>query len=266
MNLFDSHRSGHRHGLCWGAVLLAAGCLWVQGVQAQTAKAGKGAVFTCVTADGSRLTSDRPIPQCIDREQRQLGRDGSVVRVVPPSYTAEERAAREAAEQKAAAQRAALTEAARMDRNLMRRFPNEAAHNKARASAVGDVQSAIASSKKRLEVLAEERKPLETEAEFYKGKALPGMLKRKIDDNDAARQAVTDSLTNNEAELKRVNGNYDLELERLRKLWAGAAQGSLGTLTIVEKPAAKPAAKAADKAADKAVAKPAAKPGDTVKR
>jgi hypothetical protein len=195
-------------------------------------------VYSCVTANGRRLTSDRPIPECNDREQRVLGRDGTVLRVVQPSMTAEERAAKEAAEQRAAAERAAQAEVARMDRNLQRRYPNEAAHNKARASALGDVQAALEGSKKRLAALAEERKPLDLETEFYTGRALPVPLKRQIDANDAARQAVLDSQANNQIELERVTANYDKELERLRKLWAGAAPGQLGALQLTDKPAA----------------------------
>ena len=30
-----------------------------------------GGVYTCVDAKGRRLTADRPIPECTDREQRQ---------------------------------------------------------------------------------------------------------------------------------------------------------------------------------------------------
>jgi hypothetical protein len=211
-------------------VLAALGDRFAPPVQAQT-QAARSSVYTCVTSQGRRLTSDRPIPECNDREQRVLGRDGTVLRVVQPSLTAEERAAKEAAEQRAAAERAAQAEVARMDRNLLRRYPNEAAHNKARASALGDVQAALAASKKRLEL----------EAEFYKGKSLPVPLKRQIDANDAARQAVLESQANNTAEQERVAANYDKELDRLRKLWAGAEPGKLGALVLAEKPVVKKA-------------------------
>jgi hypothetical protein len=242
------------------AVAMQAG--HVAPAAAQSQSKATSHVYSCVTAQGRRLTSDRPIPECNDRDQRLLGRDGTVLRVVPPTLTAEERAAKEAAEQRAAAERAKLIEAARMDRNLMRRYPNEAAHNKARAGALSDVQAALAGSKMRLEALAEERKPLDTEAEFYKGKTLPPLLKRKIDANDAARQAVLESQVNNAAELERVGANYDKELDRLRKLWAGAPAGQLGALVLAEKPPEKkaPSARPVAPQPAKPAAKPAAKP------
>ncbi|MDP1270894.1 DUF4124 domain-containing protein, partial [Klebsiella pneumoniae] len=58
-------------------------------VLAQTGSAG---IYTCVDASGRRITSDRPITQCLDREQHELTGSGTVKRVIPPSYTAEERA------------------------------------------------------------------------------------------------------------------------------------------------------------------------------
>ena len=52
----------------------------------------QAAIFTCVDAQGRRITSDRPIAACMDREQRELSSSGSVKRVIPPEPTAEERA------------------------------------------------------------------------------------------------------------------------------------------------------------------------------
>ena len=64
-----------------------------------------GGIYTCVDAQGRRLTSDRPIRACIDREQKVLNPSGTVRRVMPPSLTAAERAAAEARERQAAAER-----------------------------------------------------------------------------------------------------------------------------------------------------------------
>jgi hypothetical protein len=41
-------------------------------------------VYTCVDAKGQRRSSDRPIAECADREQRVLGPAGTVKRVLPP--------------------------------------------------------------------------------------------------------------------------------------------------------------------------------------
>lgn len=201
-----------------------------QTANAQAAStAGSGPViYSCIDAQGRRLTSDRPIPECIGREQRVLNRDGSLREVRPPTPTAEERAAQEARERQALEARKAQAEALRRDRNMMTRYPDEAAHQRAREAALAPVRQAMQASEKRLAALAVERKPLMQEAEFYVGKPLPPTLRGQIDANDAATEAQRSSIANQEAELVRINRLYDTELQRLRRLWAGAKPGSLG--------------------------------------
>lgn len=195
-------------------------------------------IYTCVDAQGRRLTSDRPIPDCVSREQRVLNRDGSVRQVVPPTLTAEERAEREAAQRQAELARAAQADAVRRDRNLMARYPNEAAHRKAREAALDTVRVAMRITEKRVKELAAERKPLLDEAEFYQGRMLPAQLKQALDNNEAAVVAQRQSAANQEQELARINRLYDLELDRLRLLWGGAMPGSLPPVESPARPAA----------------------------
>lgn len=210
---------------------------------AQTRAGGGGQIYTCVDANGKRYTSDRPIAECLTREQQVLNRDGSLRRVIPPTLTADERAVQEAREREEAAQRAARAEAVRRDRNLMQRYPDEAAHLKAREAALDPVRRSLKLSETRLDLLARERKPLNDEAEFYIGRPMPTRLKQQIDGNDAAVEAQRALIVNQQAELVRINALYDIELDRLKKLWAGAAPGSLGAMPAP--PSSAPAASAA---------------------
>jgi hypothetical protein len=208
--------------------LLAWALLGVSGVTCAQANTPQNLVFTCVNAAGRTLTSDRLIGECMDREQRVLARDGTLIRVVPPTLTADELAAKEARDRKAAAEREAKAEAVKRDRNLMQRFPNAVAHQKAREQALEVVQYAIAQSEARVGDLQRERKPLTDELEFYAGgKQVPGKLKAQIDANDAAAHAQKDLLEQQKAELDRVSKLYDAELAHLKRLWAGAQPGSL---------------------------------------
>jgi ribosomal 50S subunit-associated protein YjgA (DUF615 family) len=88
-------------------------------------------------------------------------------------------------------------------------------------------------SQDRVAALAKERKPLENELEFYKKKTPPNKLLEQLDANDAAVDAQKDLLHNLESERERIVANYDLELARLKKLWAGATPGSLGSIESV---------------------------------
>jgi Domain of unknown function (DUF4124) len=179
-------------------------------------------IYTCVDPSGKHLTADRPIPECLDREQRELNKDGSQKRVVPPRMTPAERSAWEEQQRKRAQAEQSFKDAVRRDRNLLSRYPNQAAHDKARQAAMDDLERGIASSEKRIAELQKERKPLLDDAEFYKGKRLPGALRAKLDGNEASQQAQKDIIENQQAEKVRIHGLYDTELARLKKLWAGA--------------------------------------------
>lgn len=196
---------------------------------AQEGAAGKG-IYTCTTADGRKLTGDRPIPECLTREQRVLNPDGSQRSTLPPFLSPEDRAAKEAADRRAAAERIAQQDAIRRDRTLMLRYPNEASHQRARNTALDDSNKAMRSSERRIKDLNIERKPLLDEAEFYKGKPLPGKLKQSLDANDASIEAQEVLIENQKAELVRINKSFDAELARLKKLWAGATPGSMPPL------------------------------------
>jgi type I site-specific restriction endonuclease len=187
-------------------------------------------IYSCVDASGKRLTSDRPIVECNSREQKVLNADGSVKRVQAPPMTGDERTEAEARDRDAAVELAQRQEAVRRDRNLLARFPNEAAHKKARESALELGRSSVRLSQQRLAALATERKPLTDETEFYVGRPMPAKLKSQLDANDATTEAQRSLLQNQQLEIVRIDKLYDAELERLRKLWGGARPGSMGMI------------------------------------
>lgn len=217
---------GGWRGVCALALLAAAAGT----AGAQQKSSSTGGIYTCVDDKGKRITSDRPIPECTGKEQRVLNKDGSLKTVQPPTLTADERAEKEARERKEAEARAAQADAVRRDRNLKARYPSEESHAKAREIALDSVRLAIKNSEQRLKDLAAERKPLLDEAEFYIGKPLPPKLRQAIDANDAATEAQRGLMANQQAELVRINKFYDVELDRLRRLWAGAQPGTLGPM------------------------------------
>lgn len=228
------------------ALLLLAGALASATAQPQR-PAGDG-VYTCVDDKGRRITSDRPIPECNAREQQLLNRDGSLRRTVPPVQTAEERAEQELRERRAAEARATQADAARQDRLLLQRYKTPEEHQRGRAASLDAVRLAIAATDERLAGLARERKQYAEEAEFYRGRQAPPKLQQQIESVDVAIAAQRVSAQNQRAELDRVNRLYDIELERLKRLWAGAAPGSLGPIGG-ERAAAAAASKASQPAA-----------------
>jgi hypothetical protein len=190
------------------------------------APARAAAIYSCLDATGKRHTSDRPIAECLDREQRVLNNDGSQRQTLPPRMNAEERALAEERQRLKEQVAAAQKDAVRRDRNLMMRFPDEATHQKAREASLDDLRRAVLLSERRLRDLLDERQPLLAESEFYKGRRLPYKINAKLEANDAQQQAQQDIIQNQRAESVRINALYDAELERLKRLWAGASPGS----------------------------------------
>jgi hypothetical protein len=201
-------------------------------------------IYACTDANGKHLTSDRPIAECLGREQRVLNADGSTREVRSAPLTADEQAEQDAIERSRALRAAADADAVRRDRNLRARYPNEAAHQRARATALDDLKRTLQLSQLRLNDLAVERKPLQEEAEFYTGRQMPAALKQQLEVNDAAAEAQRVLMVNQQAESARINATFDAELVRLRAMWAGGKPGALP-------------AKAASPAAALAASKPA---------
>jgi len=200
---------------------LAAGLLFA-GLFAQASAEG---IFTCVDAQGRRLTADRPIAECLDREQRELNRSGTLKRKIGPELTAEERAAEEARARKAIEERSRLAEEKKRDLALVSRYPNPAAHDKERASALAAADDAIALAMKSIDELTAQRKKLDVELEFFKAdpSKVPGRLKRQIEENQNHLEAQKRFIVNQDTEKKRTNARFDEELVKLKQLWARRA-------------------------------------------
>lgn len=212
------------------AVLAALGLASALAAQAADGPPGARSSYSCVL-NGKKLVSDRVIPECSNVEQRELNADGSLKRIHRPTLTDDERADNERIEREKEAKRAAMNDAIRRDRNLTQRFPDEAAHKKAREKALDDLRISVKNSEARIAALMKEKKTLSEEAEFYpKPMALPNLLKQRVDANDALLEAQKSLAQNQQIDVARINALYDAELARLKKLWAGAPAGSLGPL------------------------------------
>ena len=203
-----------------GGVLLAI--LGAEGAWAQV-QGTPGSIYTCVDRNGRRLTADRPIPECLDREQRELGPSGTVRRQIGPSLTEQERAAQEAQRRKEAEARSRELEERRRERVLTARYPDKATHDVERAAAIQMVDDVTLTSDKRITDLKQQRKTLDTEMEFYAkdpNKA-PMALRRKIAENEESIAEQQRFIAGQDQEKRRVHQRFDTELAQLRKLWEG---------------------------------------------
>ena len=182
-------------------------------------------IYTCTDSSGRKITSDRPIAECVDREQKELNRSGTVKRVIGPSLTAHERAALEESEKAAAEVRARQAEEKRRDKALLMRYPSRPLHDKERASALAQIDEVIKASNKRLAELGAQRKSIDSELEFYKAdpRKAPEALKRRVEENESSASVQRRFQADQDAEKKRVNARFDEELVKLSQLWALSA-------------------------------------------
>lgn len=196
------------------ALAIAAPQAWTQ--------APKPGIYTCVDAKGRKLTSDRPIAECIDREQKVLNPSGTVKNKLGPTLTALERAELEKKEKQQAEEEAKVVEEKRRNRALLIRYPNKAVHDQERADALAQITEVIQAATSRIDELARQRAAMDMELEFYKAdiSKAPAYLRRQVEENTQSMAVQKRFVSAQEAEVRRVNMRFDDELVRLRQLWA----------------------------------------------
>lgn len=209
----------------WGSVGVfvtlagASGAIWAQTQSGPLVTPG---VYTCIDAKGRKLTADRPIPECTDREQKILNPSGTVKAKVGPNLTAQERADLELKEKREIEERNRTADEKRRDRALLIRYPNKGVHDQERQEALAQIAVVIQAAKNRLDELAKQRLVIDAEMEFYKkdpSKA-PTYLRRQLEDNIQSQAVQRRFMGEQDGEIKRVNARFDDELVRLRQLWA----------------------------------------------
>ncbi|MBP6893626.1 MAG: DUF4124 domain-containing protein [Gammaproteobacteria bacterium] len=205
-----------------GLATLAVGGLPPAQVQAQaTAGGAPGSIYSCTDAGGRRLTSDRFIPECADRLQLELSPSGSVRRRIEPALSPQQQAERDQRrkdEERAAAQR---RDERRRDLALLARYPDAAAHDRRRAEALAQAEAEIGAARKRLAELAQARRKLDEELEFYSKdpSQVPAALKARLADNAAAVTLQERLLHEQQGEKQRIDARFDEERQRLDRLW-----------------------------------------------
>ena len=186
-----------------------------------------GGIYSCTDSRGRIITADRPIADCIDREQRELNPSGTTRRTVEPTYTARESAEREERARQQSLLQARQTEERRRERALLVRYPNATAHNRERAEALAQVDAVTQAAKTRLFELSLERKKIDEEMEFYKSDSsrAPAAVRRRLEDNAQSMMVQNRFVGEQEEEKRRVNSRFDDERIRLHQLWAPEAGG-----------------------------------------
>ena len=193
----------------WAMTMLLSGGTLAQGI------------YSCIDAKGRKITSDRPIVECNDRSQNEISPSGTVRRVIAPSLTASERAALEDKQRADAEARVAAVEETRRDRALLQRYPNRQAHDAERTVALTQVEEGSKVANKKMLELAERRKQINDDLEFYKkdSSKMPPPLRRRVEENDSNVAIQKRFIGDQDMERRRINQRFDEEVGKLKQLW-----------------------------------------------
>lgn len=205
----------------WWWATVAGSPAWAQ---PPAASPQKSAIYTCIDAQGHRITADHPIEACRDREQRELNPNATLRRVVPPTLTAQERLQQAERQRLTQEQHARREEEKRRDRLLLARYPDPNSHERARQEALRALDDMTHLLHQRLNELEQQRTRIEGELEFYRrdpSKA-PQWLKQRQDNNSAQRAAQRQAILAQTLERERLNARFDTERAHLQTLWQAA--------------------------------------------
>lgn len=206
----------------WAGMMCLGVLLGGSALPAYAQASAEGGIYSCVDAKGRKLTSDRPIRECADREQRLLNPSGTVRAIVPPTLTGPERAALETKKRREAEEQARQAEEKRRERALLVRYPSRSVHDKERSDALAQISVVRQAAMNRVRELQRQRKEFDTELEFYAKdpSKVPPSLQRLVDENEKSMAVQERFIADQDAEMWRVNARFDEELSRLQQLWA----------------------------------------------
>ncbi len=214
---------GRRLLLVWlsSGACVALGLLIAGEATAQSGQQPVNGTYSCTDSNGRKLRSDRPIPQCNDREQTVLNPSGTVRARVGPTMTAQERAEAQAKRKADEEEKSAAFDERRRERALLIRYPSRDVHDKERGQALAQVADVVDAARKRIEALQIERKKNTAELEFYQSDVnkAPPVLRRQIEQVRRDMESQERFILAQEGERQRINTRFDEELVKLRELW-----------------------------------------------
>ncbi|MBI3093425.1 MAG: hypothetical protein HYY97_00975 [Rhodocyclales bacterium] len=239
------------------ALLFASSALLAMGAAAQTR------IYCCDDANGRKVCGDFLPTACQGRAYEERDNRGFVSKKVEAPLTAEQQARRtaELARKEEEAKKAA--EERRRNLALLATYSSEKDINSARDRALAEIDKNMKQSEQRLEEANKRKKKLESDKEFYKGKALPEQVKADIRDNEKEIAAQKAAVAAKSKEMDEVRSRFADEKKRYLEL-TGKKPMEAAPAAAAPAPAAaaEPAAAAAAPTPSKPAAPSSKKPAE----
>lgn len=177
------------------------------------------AVYTCVDASGRRISSDRPITECMDRQQRILNPSGTTRQSVGPALSETERATQDELRRREELERLRVNEERLRQRALLSRYPDAQALERDRKDAIAPLEEVIASAAARLATLDAERARLQATSSQRSAGETAGALEQI----DLQRGAQERFLASKRAERDQLLRRFTDMAHQLEAIWRSPA-------------------------------------------
>ena len=173
-----------------------------------------GNFFCCPDANGRRTCGDTLPDVCRGKAYRIIDGSGNVIKEVGPPLTAEQRTEAALLEKRRQEQDALAREQRRKDQALLDTYSSVKDIDAAQQQAETDLQRAIDSANAQIDVIREERKKYEREAEFYKKKNIPAELSKGLRETDYNIKLLEDMREIKRRDYQTVKNKYDSDRKR----------------------------------------------------
>lgn len=173
-----------------------------------------GSVFMCHISSERVLSSDRPIPECMEKEQRVFGPNGLVIDIIPPASELRAREQRLAQQKEEEQLRAAI--AGRKD-HLLFIYPDAAAHDAKRQQDLEPLHNKLNASNEQIDFLEQQLSELK-EARAAQTPSLNYTKEReeKLRNDLSVQQHIVTTLRQ---QIEFLNKKYDEEKKFLSEYW-----------------------------------------------
>lgn len=210
-------------------------------------------IFCCQDDKGTKVCGDFLPTVCQGRAYEERDNRGFVAKQVEAPLTPEQQARRDAETAKKAEDAKKAAEERRRNLALLATYSSEKDIISARDRALAEVEKNRKQSQARLDEANKKKKKIDSDREFYKGKALPEDVKASVRDNEKEIAAQAAAVAAKVKEAEEVRAKFAEERKRYLEL-----TGKKGSEPAADAAPAAPAAGAPAPAAAPAAAKPAA--------
>lgn len=216
-------------------LLFVSSSLLALGTAAQTR------IYCCDDAKGRKVCGDFLPVECQGRAHEERDNRGFVSKTVEAPLTAEQQARRDAEKARKEQEAKKAAEERRRTLALLATYSSEKDINTARDRALAEIEKNMKQSQQRLDEANKKKKKLESDKEFYKGKAVPEQVKADIRDNEKEINAQQDAVAARAKEMDDVRSRFAEEKKRYLEL-TGKKPMDAEPAPATSAPAAAPAA------------------------